>query len=95
MLNTSVAVINASTVLRDDDVAAAVPALQKQVSEHLSAVWGIDATLNFVQQGASPPPQGHGGWPSWITAIRPDRWDTTISRTKVCRSEKCLRAPTW
>ena len=64
MLNTSVAVINASTVLRDDDVAAAVPALQKQVSEHLAAVWGIDATLNFVQQGASPP---GGTW--WLTIL--------------------------
>ena len=64
MLNTSVAVINASTVLRDDDVAAAVPALQKQVSEHLSAVWGVDATLNFVQRGASPPA---GTW--WLTIL--------------------------
>lgn len=64
MPNTSVAIINASTVLRDDDVAAVVPALQKQVSEHLSAVWGIDATLNFVQQGASPPA---GTW--WLTIL--------------------------
>jgi hypothetical protein len=64
MPNTSVAIINASTVLRDDDVAAAVPALQKQVSEQLSAVWGIDATLNFVQQGASPPAET---W--WLTVL--------------------------
>jgi len=55
MPHIGVAVINASTVLRDDDVAAIVPALQTQVSEHLALVWGIDAILYFMPKGASIP----------------------------------------
>jgi hypothetical protein len=50
-----VAIINASTVLGDDSVAAVVPALQTQVSQQLAPVWGIDAQLLFVPTGSSPP----------------------------------------
>jgi len=57
MSKIGVAVINASTVLPDNDVAVVIPALQTQVSEHLALAWGIDATLYFVPQGA-PPPSG-------------------------------------
>ena len=64
MPNNGVAIINASTLLRDSDVAAAVPALQRQVTEHLAVVWGIDATLYFVPQGASPPA---GTW--WLSVL--------------------------
>jgi hypothetical protein len=59
-----VAVINASTVLNDDSVAAVVPALQTQVSEHLAPVWGIDATVVFVPTGTSPP---GGLW--WLSIL--------------------------
>jgi hypothetical protein len=60
MPNISVAIINASTVLRDDDVAAAVPAQQKQVSEHLSAVWAAMPRCTLCSR-ARHPPQGPGG----------------------------------
>lgn len=54
MPNIGVAAINASTVLKDDVVAATVPALQMYVSEHLALVWVIDATLYFVPHGTLP-----------------------------------------
>jgi hypothetical protein len=57
MPDIGVAIINASTVLQDDDVANVVPALQTQVSEHLSLAWGMDATLFFVP-ASQPPPDG-------------------------------------
>jgi hypothetical protein len=43
-----VAIINASSVLDDDVVRAAVPAFQKQVTRDLAPAWGIDAELRFV-----------------------------------------------
>jgi hypothetical protein len=46
-----VSVINGSKVLKDADIAAAVPALQIQVSEHLGPRWHIDAALEFVPTG--------------------------------------------
>jgi hypothetical protein len=64
MPNIGIAVINASTVLQDADVAAAIPALQTQVSEHLAFVWGIDATLYFIASGATPP---NGVW--WLSVL--------------------------
>jgi hypothetical protein len=54
MANIQVAVINASTVLSDEQVDNAVPALQRQVHEHFAPIWGIDADLTFVQKGAEP-----------------------------------------
>jgi len=62
--NIAVAVINASTVLTDDAIAPVVKALQTQVSEHLSSVWGIGATLSFVPHGATPPA---GVW--WLSIL--------------------------
>jgi hypothetical protein len=56
MANIQVAVVNQSTVLTDDQVAAAVPALQTQVSRDFAPVWGIDADLTFVPQGSQPGP---------------------------------------
>ena len=64
MPDIAVALINASTVLRDDEIRAVVPALQKQVSQHLAQVWGIDAALAFVPRGATRPP---GAW--WLTIL--------------------------
>jgi len=43
MANIRIAVINASTVLTDDEVQAAVPALQTQVHRDFAPIWGIDA----------------------------------------------------
>jgi hypothetical protein len=55
MPNIGVAIVNASTVLSDREVAAAIPALQTQVSEHLAPVWGMDATIYFIPHGTSIP----------------------------------------
>ena len=64
MPNIGVAIVNASTVLQDEDVSQACPALQTQVSEHLAPVWGVDATLYFIPRGAAPPP---GVW--WLSIL--------------------------
>ncbi|HZC80161.1 MAG TPA: hypothetical protein VE222_00330 [Nitrospiraceae bacterium] len=64
MANINVAVINASTVLRDSVVNAAVPALQTQVHRDFAPAWGIDADLTFVPKGATPP---SGSW--WLTLL--------------------------
>jgi hypothetical protein len=54
MANIKIAVLNASTVLSDDDLSAIVPALQTQVSRDFAPPWGIDADLRFVAQGDKP-----------------------------------------
>jgi len=59
-----VAVINASTVLTDAQVQAAIPALQTQVSRDFAPAWGINANLSFVPQGTNPPA---GTW--WLTIL--------------------------
>ena len=46
--------VNASTVVKDQDLATMVAALQKQVSGPFAAAWGIDATLRFVPRGDRP-----------------------------------------
>jgi hypothetical protein len=51
---THIDIINASTVLTDAEIAAAVPALQKQINEHFYPAWGIKANLFFVPLGAKP-----------------------------------------
>src|SRR5205807_2681637 len=64
MANIRVAVINASTVLTDEQVQAAVPALQTQVRRDFAPAWGIDADLSFVPCNAIPDP---GLW--WLTVL--------------------------
>jgi hypothetical protein len=64
MANIKVAVINASTVLKDGEVSAAVPALQAQVHSDFAPIWGIDADLTFVPGGSHPAP---GSW--WLTIL--------------------------
>jgi hypothetical protein len=61
MANITVAVVNASTVLTDDQVSAVVPALQTQVHRDFAPAWGVDADLVFVPSGSNPPP---GSW--WL-----------------------------
>jgi len=55
MANIKIAIINASTVLKDNQVKAAVPALQTQVHHDFAAAWRIDADLIFVPKGSKPP----------------------------------------
>ncbi len=59
-----IAIMNASTVLGDADVKAAVPALQKQVHDDFAPIWGVDADLQFVAKGIAPPP---GCW--WLAIL--------------------------
>jgi hypothetical protein len=64
MADIKVAVINASTVLTDAQVEAAVPALQMQVHRDFAPAWGIDADLSFVRSGAKP---AAGSW--WLVIL--------------------------
>ncbi len=64
MANIQVAVINASTVLKDPAVQAAIPALQAQVHRDFAPAWGIDADLTFVPQNTPPPA---GAW--WLVVL--------------------------
>jgi hypothetical protein len=64
MPDIAVAIINASTVLGDQDVAAAISSLQRQISEHLAPIWGVDASLFFVPGSERPPA---GAW--WVSIL--------------------------
>lgn len=64
MANIKIAVINASTVLKDKQVAAAVPVLQTQVTRDFAPAWGVDADLTFVKKGSKPPT---GSW--WLVIL--------------------------
>jgi hypothetical protein len=59
-----IAVINASTVLSDQQVKSVVPALQEQVSQHFAPAWGVDAKLQFFSQETNPPT---GTW--WLVIL--------------------------
>jgi len=54
MANIKVSIINESTVLTDQQVNAAVPAFQTQVSQDFASAWGINADLTFVGGGQQP-----------------------------------------
>jgi hypothetical protein len=60
----SISVINSSTVLQDSDITPVVDALQQQVSNDFYPTWGINAELNFIPSGKTPPP---GTW--WLTIL--------------------------
>jgi hypothetical protein len=64
MANIKVAVINASSVLTDDQVSAVVPDLQTQVHNDFAPAWGIDADLNFLPTGSNP---ALGSW--WLVIL--------------------------
>ena len=59
-----IAIINASTVLTDAQVKAAVPSLQKQIDMDFGPAWGVAATLRFVPHGQAPLP---GEW--WLAIL--------------------------
>ncbi|MEY2397411.1 MAG: hypothetical protein QOJ00_585 [Actinomycetota bacterium] len=63
-MDTHVAVINGSTLLTDDEVAAAVPALQTQVHRDFAPAWGADAEVTFVAKGHKPK---RGAW--WLVVL--------------------------
>ena len=55
MAQIKISIINASTVVGDQEAQAAVGPLQKQVSQHFAPAWGVDADLDFVGTGKQPP----------------------------------------
>jgi len=59
-----VSVINASTVVTDDECRTLVAALQKQVSRDFAPAWGVDAGLVFVPNGGKP---AAGTW--WLSIL--------------------------
>jgi len=63
VLAINVSIINASTVLTDDQVEPAVAALQVQLHRDFAPAWGLDATLTFVPSGAVADPA------SWWLAV--------------------------
>jgi hypothetical protein len=69
MSNIKISVINASTVLTDVQISAAVTSLQIQVHRDFAPIWGIDADLSFVPKNATPDPK------TWWLAIM-DNTDT-------------------
>jgi len=60
----NVSVMNASTVLKDNEVQAALPALQSQVHKDFYPAWGVDADLTFVPKNSKP---AAGSW--WLTVL--------------------------
>src|SRR5262245_26743764 len=52
---TLIAVKNLSTVVKQAQIANALPALQKQVSNDFCSVWGIDATLQLFRRNQRIP----------------------------------------
>jgi hypothetical protein len=59
-----VSVINESTVLRDEDIAPVVAALQKQVTDDFCPMWGTNAELKIIAKGTTPPT---GSW--WLVLL--------------------------
>jgi hypothetical protein len=55
-MTAKIAVINDSTVLTDNQVSSAIPALQKQIDNDAGPAWAISAKLRFVPKGSQPAP---------------------------------------
>jgi hypothetical protein len=49
-----IAIINETSVVKDDDVAKATPDLQTQVTEHFAPLWGIGASVEFFPKRRAP-----------------------------------------
>jgi hypothetical protein len=56
--NIRIAIVNACTVLRDEEILPVVAALQRQVLEHFAPAYGYAAELFFVARG-KPIPEGY------------------------------------
>ena len=61
MNSVAIAIENKSSVLTDDEVRGAIPALQHQVSYDFKPYWNEGARLVWVPSGSSPP-SGAGAW---------------------------------
>src|SRR5438093_1549935 len=63
MAGTTISVLNPSTVMKDSEVEALLPALQTQLDRDFLAAWNIPAELVFVPHGQTPDPD------SWWLSI--------------------------
>ena len=61
MNSVAIAIENQSSVLTDEEVQAAIPALQHQVSYDFKPYWNEGARLVWVPSGSAPP-TGAGAW---------------------------------
>ena len=52
MANINIAIINACSVLTNNQIHDAMPALQKQIERDFAPSWGINAELTFVPKGS-------------------------------------------
>ena len=64
MSNIKIAIVNASTALKDPDISEAMPSFQTQVHRDFAQAWGVDADLVFVPKGSTPP---SGAW--WLAIL--------------------------
>lgn len=69
-----VAVLNESKTVSDDEVRAAVVALQKQVHDDFAPAWGVDAELTFVPRDSKPQA---GSW--WLALADKSDYEGMIS----------------
>jgi len=53
MANINIAIINACTVLTNNQIHDTIPALQKQIERDFAPSWGINAELTFVPKGST------------------------------------------
>ncbi len=60
----TIAIINATTVLKDSQITPVVQAMQVAITRDFAPLWGIDAALVQVPKGANPPA---GAW--WMVLI--------------------------
>jgi hypothetical protein len=54
-LRYKVSIVNRSKTVSNKDIEPVVAALQRQVNEHLSPVWGISADLSIISEGSEIP----------------------------------------
>lgn len=59
-----IAITNASTCLTDEQVQAAIPSLQWQVTQHFNAYWNLDCSLKFLSKDQ---PLSAGWWQIVLT----------------------------
>jgi len=64
-----IAITNASTCLTDAQVEAAIPALQRQVSQDFKSYWDMDCSLTFLPKDQPL----YGGWWQIVLTDNPDQ----------------------
>lgn len=57
-------IINESTCVSDEDLKTWTAAIQRQLNEHVTPLWGVSATLFNIPKGTEPP-----GWGQWMVVL--------------------------